>query len=322
MPELTQADAKAERIAPRPDTSSSESSSFVKNVDTKYSREENVRSVMDLIDSLPSHARDISVESLLEFFYRIKGNCLIPYAVVEHPKFAILREATEVLLPQLNTKEVKEMLVAILPSKAIMHDKLSNTIASAMLKRAAAIPFDQIMFLDFIILKYYRKSELSKNYNILRLRLQAMFLSKVEDALDEVDGLENLMKIVAYCQNNAEIIPPKILNRLTTSLLLSEDDEFTVLQISSILMFLANFGKLDEHVEKLLHQTIGLWNKSAVTADDVRVLLKVLAAKEDTIDKEIFRQPEFIRHCVNTVTQQGSSKLLFNIQNSFNKLVS
>lgn len=299
-----------------------ESSSVVQNIDIKYTRQENVKSVVDLIESLPSNANEMTVESLVAFFDRINGNYLIPFRVTEHPKFAILRDATEILLPQLNTKEVKHMLVAILPSKAIMHDKLSNTIADAMLKRAANIPFEQILFVDFIIRKYYKKFELSKNYNILRLRLQAIFLSKVEDELDEVDDLENLMKIVAYCQNNAEIIPPKLLNRLTTSLLLSEDDEFTVMHISSILMFLANFGKLDEHVEKLLHQMFGLWNKSAATADEVQVLLKVLAAKEDTIDKEIYKHPEFIRHCVTIVSQQDNSKLLFSVQNSFNKLVS
>lgn len=274
-----------------------------------------------MINGLPSQTDQISQEALLDFYQQINGRFLITQSVINHPKFSVLLEATENHLPQLNTKELKNLFVAIFPSKAVMYDKMGKVIVEALIKRANYLPFDQIMFLDFILHKYYNLSELSKDYNILRLTLQKMFLSKVEDALDEVKDFEDLMKIISYCENNAEIIPPKIANSVTTSLLLIDDDQFKVRHIQTILIMLASLGKLNEHVEKLHRRMVGLWYQSTITVDQVQVLLKVLAAKRDTIDKDRFKSPEFIRHCVNVVTQQTNKKVSFSVQNSFNRLV-
>lgn len=252
----------------------------------------------------------------------MKGNYLIRPEDLQHPKFEVLREATESLLPEMNTKEVKTILIAILPSKAIMHDKLTTQIVEAMIKRVNYLPFDQVLFVDFMIQKYYHTSELSKDYIILQSKLQTTFLSKIEDELDEYTDLEEIMKVVAYCENNHEIIPSKIVNRLTTSLLLMDDKEFSVMDITSVLIFLANLGKLDEHVEKLLRRMFVLWVQTDVTANQVDILLRVLASKSHTFHKERFTDSEFIRRCVDLVTQKKDRKMLFSVQNSFNKLVS
>lgn len=252
----------------------------------------------------------------------MKGNYLIRPEDLQHPKFELLREATECLLPEMNTRELKNILIAILPSKAIMHDRLTTQIIEAMLKRVTYLPFDQVLFVDFMIQKYYHRSELSKDYILLQTKLQTMFLSKIEDELDEYTDLEEIMKVVAYCENNHEVIPSKIVNLLTTSLLLMDDKEFSVIDITSVLIFMANLGKLDEHVEKLLRRMFVLWAQSDVTANKVDALLRVLAAKFHTLDRERFKDPEFIRTCVNSVTHMKDRKVLFSVQNSFNKLVS
>lgn len=303
-----------------------ESSSFVPDnniVDSKYARSDNRVSLLKLFDSLPSHSKSIrSKEYLIQFYDKIKGNYLITYDVKKHPKFAVLREATEILSPQFDTKELKNVFTAILPSKPIMDDKLGNIIVDALLKRVSYIPFDQILFVDFLMNKYYNISELSKNYNILRLTLQTMFLSKVEDELVKFKEFEDIMKIVAYCENNTQIIPMKIVNSLTTSLLLVEDEQFTVQGLISILIFASNFSKSNEHVRKLLRKTISLWYESPVTAYQVHALLRVLAFKSNAIDTEIFKDPEFIRHCVDIVIQHNGKRISFDIQNSFNIIVS
>ncbi|XP_055313030.1 uncharacterized protein LOC129574689 [Sitodiplosis mosellana] len=301
---------------------SSEPATFIpeKSVDSKYSRSDKNASLVELFNSLPSDPKNVSLQALVEFYDRIKGNYLITNDMKKHPKFAVFREATEILSPQLNTKELKNVFIAVIPSKPVMFDKLGNIIVDALLKRVSYIPFDQIMFVDFILNKYYNVTELSKNYNILRLTLQTMFLSKVEDELAEMKEFEEIMKIVAYCENNSEIIPSKIVNSLTTSLLLVDEDKFTVMDLTSVVIFLSNLGKLNEHVEKLFHKVIGLWYQSPVTANEVQVLLKVLAAKSHTIDKEIFKDSEFIRHCIKIVTQQNEKKISFSVQNSFNRI--
>lgn len=292
------------------------------NVYKKYSFEENNAILTEMLNELPSDPAEISLDALTEFFQRISAHFIITPAVIRHPKFSVLREATQIHLPQLNTKELKNLFVAIFPSKAMMHDKLNKMVVDALVNRVNYLPFDQIIFLDFILHKYYNLTELSKDYNILRLKLQTMFLSKVETALNEMDDFEELMKIVSYCENNAEIIPPKIVNSVATSLLLSDDDKFSVTHITSILIMLAAMGKLNEHVGKLLHKATGLWCQSTVTPAQVQVLLKVLAAKKSTIDRDRFKDLEFIRRCVEVVTQQNDRKLSFSIQNSFNRLVS
>lgn len=276
----------------------------------------------ELLESLPPDPKNVSLEALLEFYENMKGSYLIRPEHLKHPKFNVLRKATESLAQQLNTKELKNVLVALLPSKAVMNDKLTQTVVNAMLERVIYLPFDQILFIDFLIHKYYDLAELSKDYSILRLKMQSMFLSKIEDEFDNFTEFEDVMKIIAYCENNVEIVPSKTVNRLTTSLLLQDDDVFAVTDIISIFIFLANLGKLDGHVEKLMRKVIDLWAQSDVTANEVDVLLRVLAAKSGKINTTHFKDPEFIRKCVNAVIQQDNRKISFSVQNGFNKLVS
>lgn len=309
---------------PEPDSATDESetsSSSVgdRKIESKYIRYERNSTFADLLESLPSDSKYVSVDAFLDFYEHMKGNYLIRPDDLKHPKFRVLREATESFVQEMNTKELKEILVSILPSKAVMHDKLTKIVIDAVLKRVNHIPFDQILFIDFLLNKYYNSSDLSKDYNILRLKLQTMFMLKVEN---ELDGDTDIMKILAYCENNFEIVSSKIVNSLTTSLLLMDDDKFSVMDLTSILIFLANLGELDEHVVKLFRKTLGLWIQAEVTANQVDVLLKVLSAKRNTIDKDRFKDSDFIRKCINLVIQQNDRKVSFSVQNSFNKLVS
>lgn len=282
---------------------------------------DNSAAVIEFLETLPARPEEISLEGLLSLYERIKGSYVFSYNAVRHPKFRVLREATEIHLAQLNTKEIKDMFVAVVPSKSIMHDKLGKIIAEALIKRISFVPFDQIRFVDFMLHKYYKVSELSKDYNILRLTLQTMFLSKIEDEFDGLKSYEETMKSLAFCENNVEIVPTKIVNSLTTSLLLFEDEEFTITDITSVLIFLSNFGKLNEHSEKLLRRMIDLWYQQPVTARNVMVLFKVLANKSNTLDKGIFQETEFIRRCINVVIEQDEGKYAFSVQNSLNKMV-
>lgn len=295
------------------------------NIDNNYSQQKNA-TLIGLIDKLPTDPKNISPGALLDFYEKIKGNFLIPYHVTTHPNFKVLREATEIYLPKFSTKEMNNIFIAILPSKSVMHDKLGKIVVDALLTRVSYMPFNQIIFMDFLILKYYKVTELSPNYNILRLTLQTIFLSKVENELEALDGsdsFKDIMKIVAYCQNNSEIISEKIVNNLTTSLLLTDDEMFTANDIVTILLFLANLGELNDHVEKILRKMITLWYQLPVTANKVQILMKILAAKNSThkIDKGFLMNSEFIRHCVNIVIQQNDIKLSFSVQNSCNRMV-
>lgn len=220
---------------------------------------ENNAFLIEFLDNLPAQADDVSLQGLLELYDRIRGKYLFTNDAIKHPKFNVLREATIAHLPQLNTKEVKGIFVAILPSKLIMYDKLGGKIAEAMIKRASFLPFDQVTFIDFMLRKCYKVDELSKDYNILRLTLQSLFLAKVEDELDGSKSFEDTMKIIAYCDNNSEIIPTKIVNSLTTSLLLADEEQFAITDVTSVLIFLSNFVELNEHIEKLFRKMIDLW---------------------------------------------------------------
>lgn len=302
--------------------SSSNSFSRKRNAGYRLSRKNN-ESLIELLENLPSSPNNITIEVLIEFYVTVKGAYLFSPSIKKHPKYNSLYEATKNHLPQLSTRQIKDVFIAILPSKTIMHDRLGEIISEALVNRAQHIPFEQIVFVDFLINKYYNSKNLSKSFNILRMRLQTLFLTKIEDEMEELDSFEDLMKIVSYCQNNSEIIPSKIINLLTTSLLLADDEHFDINDIKTVLIFLANLGKLNERVEKLLRKMIGLWYKSPVTANDVQTLLKVLAAKNSTnkIDKEFFENLEFIRHCVNIVTEQNNKQITFSVQNSFNKMV-
>lgn len=276
---------------------------------------------MELIEILPSNSKSITKEDLIEFYGKIRLQDSITHKTINHPKFTVLREATVANLSQFNTKELKNLMVAILPSKAVMNDQLGRSIADALIERSTFLPFEQIIFIDFVMRKYYNLSELSSSYNMLRLRLQTLFLMKIEDVLNDNTDFEELMKIVAYCSNNSEIISTKMFNILTTSLLLTDDEKLTVTHIMSCLILLAS-KQLNDHTEKLLNRMILLWRQSNVNATEVQVLLKVLAARKQTIDLKYFKNEEFIRHCVMVVTQQTDRKLSFSVQNFFNRLVS
>lgn len=284
---------------------------------------ENTTKVIELIEALPTNPQHITMADVLNFYDDIRGNYLITSTLITHPKFDLIREATEVFLPQFNTKELANILVTILPCKVLTNDKLSHMIIKALLERANHLPFDRTLFISFILHKYYRISELNEDHTILRLTFQRLFLSKIEDELNDLDDFDVLKKIVAFCNNNVEVITPKIANLITTSLLLiDDDDKFTLSDVISCLNLLASFGKLNEHHKKLLDKMTDLWCQSDVTAPVVRTLLRILSANRNTIDKEQLKGSKLIRHCVNVVTSQTDRNLLFSVQNEFNRLVS
>lgn len=290
----------------------------------KVSSTENRAKVIELIEALPVNPRDITMVDVLNFYANVRGNYLITPAVIGHPKFDLIREVTEAYLRQFNTKELSNILIAILPCKALMNDKLSQTITNALLSRANHLPFEPVLFTSFILHKYYHSEELNKEYSSLRLTLQRVFLSKIEDELNDIDlnDFDVLMQIVGFCNSNVEVISEKIANLITTSLLLIDDDKFTLSDIISCFNLLASFGKLNEHVKKLLDKMNDLWCQSDVTAFEVRTLLRILSANRNTIDKEQFKESKFIRRCVDVVTSQSDRKLLFSVQKEFNRLVS
>lgn len=293
-----------------------------KRFNPKYSYAESREILSDMFDSLPPDSHDITKKALIEFYEKIKGNFLIKHSEIKHKKFAILRAATEKWLTNISTKSLGQIFITLLPSKPVVADKLMKVIVSEMIERAPHLPFDQILFYDFVIRKYYGQKELNENIQILQLKLQTIFLSKIEDELDdESNDFKKTMKILAYCENNNEIVPAKILNKLTTLLLMADDDEFTVTHISSVFIFLANFRGLNSHVEKLFQKMVSLWCQSPVTPKEIQTLFKVLAAKSDTIDTVRFQDTNFIQSCVDVVIQQKDKKLSFGIQNSFNKIV-
>lgn len=316
-------------VAEKWDTSVEKTTAFPLGKTVDYRRmtnAENSAKVIELIEALPSNPHEVTIGDVMNFFDNIKGNYLITTDVVRHPKFDLIRQYTEVFLLQFNTKELQNMLISILPSKALMNDKISEMIVNGLLKRINHLPFEQVLFISFILHKYYRIYELGKDYICLRLSLQRSFLSQIDDKLDDLDDFETLMKIVAFCNNNVEVITPKIANLIATSLLLIDDDEkFDANHITSCLNLLSSMGTLNEHLKKLLHKMVDLWCDLDVTAVDVRTLLKILSANRDIIDKEQLKETRLIRHCVNVVTSDKSRtdrKLLFSIQNEFNRLVS
>lgn len=304
---------------------STDSTTFAhkRSFNPRYSNAESREILSDMLNSLPSDSHEITVKTLLEFYEKIQGNFLITHSEIKHKKFAILRAATEKWLTSISTKSVRQIFITLLPSKPVMSDKLMKVIVAEMIRRAPHLPFDQILFCDFVIRKYYSQTELNENLHILQLKLQTIFLSKIEDELDdESNDFKKTMKILAYCENNNEIVPAKILNKLTTLLLMADDDdEFTVTQISSVFIFLANFRELNPHVEKLFEKMVLLWCQSPATPKEIQTLFKVLAAKSDTIDTGRFQNTNFIQSCVDVVIQQKDIKLSFGIQNSFNKIV-
>lgn len=276
----------------------------------------------DLIDSLPSDPASITKEVLLSFFDMVKTGYLFKPKDVKHPKFEVLCEATEQLLPHLDTKMLTNMFVAILPSKAVMHHEMGKLIADALNKRVSFIPFDQITFIDYLLNKFYDGSELSYTYNELRSRMLTQFLKRVEDELDGFSEFERLMNILAYCEGNSQNIPDKIANAVATSLLIADKDKFTVTNITSVMCFLANHGQLNEHLTKLLHKMTDLWIQLPFSAKEVQILFKLLAAKRKTADKDMFKiQSKFIEHCTNAVIQYNNHELSIHVLSSFNKLV-
>lgn len=305
------------------DSSPKQSSSQQKTVDyRKLSYTDNNSKIMQLIEELPENSKEITMDDVLNFYETIKGTYLISPMVIRHRKFDLIREVTDAHLSQFTTKELSNILVAVLPSKRLMNDNLGQMIVNANIDRVKRQPFNIIVFNSFILHKYYSVSEMNKECILLRSAFQRQFLSQIEEELNNLNDFNELMKIVAFCINNSEVITPKITNLLTTMLLLNDDDKFTTSDILTCFNILALCAKLNGHVVKLLHKMVDLWCKSDVTASQVRVLLKILSANRNTIDKEQFNDSKLIGHCVNVVASEQDRKLLFSIQNEFNRLVS
>ncbi|XP_031621528.1 uncharacterized protein LOC116339655 isoform X2 [Contarinia nasturtii] len=302
----------------------SKSTSFhpkkIENERYSISEDENNRSVLNLFESIPSDAGKFNVKALKSFYHEIRGKYLITKFLTLHPKFDVLRTATKRKLPILDAYEVSDIFISLLPSKVIMFDMISEHIVDALLKNVNHFTFYHMLFLDYLIHKYYSLNELSKSYNILRLTIQTQFLSKIDDELDGLEDYGKLIKILAFCENNVDLIPDKVLNAITTSLLMADNDQFSIENLMSIIIFLANFGQLNEHVQKLLEKSTNLWCQSNVSAKHIEVLFRILKKKRNTINKEMFENTDFIRYCVNVIIQNNDKMTLFAVQNYFNSV--
>lgn len=288
----------------------------------RYAQYDKNRRFTELLDTLPEH---ISVEELVEFYRKISRNFFIRSNDLKYRKFQVLQECTETLLPDLNTAQVSDILIALLPSKAVHQERLMRNTINEMLKRD--LPFGGILMIDFMLHKYYTNfhTELRKDYDNLRMNLQKSFLLKVEHKFKNMQRTTDsklCMKLVSYCMNNIEIIPPKVMNCLTTSLLSLDHANFSVQDITTVLRFISYIRRLDEPTQKLLQTMFDAWIKSEITAHQVDALLQLLVNSDSTADKERFTEPRFIEKCVNVVKQQNDKKVLFNVQNSINQLVS
>lgn len=277
---------------------------------------------MQIIQSLPSDRGIIDKKDLYNTFLRLNEASTFTEDVVCHPNFEKLRRITQYTLPRLRDYEVKDMLVVVLSTQILMDDKLSKIIMNAFLQRISLISLDQIIFLDFILRKYYNLNELNKRYEIFRLTLQTMFLLKVHNEIGEFRNFESMRKIATYIGNNHEIIPSNILNSLTSSLLLADDEQFKVIDIIIILRLLSRFGELNEHVLKLLRKMFNLWCESIPTVNDVKLLSVMLAKNKDIIDKNAFNDKNFIRHCTQVLIKANDYTTSFYVQSNFNHLVS
>lgn len=136
---------------------------FDEKTNSKYSRFDKNRNFTELLETLPSNPKRVNRERLVKFFEITNGKYLIRAGDLEHPKFNVLRMATENLAQQLNARELKDILIALLPSKAVMHKRLTQVVVHRLLDRVTDFPFYHILFIDHLIHRYYKISELSKD---------------------------------------------------------------------------------------------------------------------------------------------------------------
>lgn len=277
---------------------------------------------LKVIESLPTHRQELDSTTILNTFAQFAKMKPMNGDAMDHPNFLMLRRATINSLPTLRSKDIRTILVGILNAEIPADDKLCRATVHALLLRSAFITINDVTFLDFLMRERFNLNHLPKNLETLRLTLQTLFLIKITDELGDFGNFNKFMDIARYAFNNSSIISASTLNALTTSLLLADDNSFETNNLITVIVGLAKFGVLSEHVAKLLKKMYRLWCQSEQKVDEVVCLLKVLAMRKESFDYKLFNDAEFIQHCAQTVIKFNDKNASFYVLDQLNKLVS
>lgn len=254
---------------------------------------------LKIIESLPSNPLDISKEKLLDVYEKLAQEPISDDALL-HDNFNTFIDATKMVLLSPNASSMVHIFNQICRAEIPMFDELSETVATALLRRSASMTVDDIISVDFSLRKYYeREGKLSMLFETLRQATRLAFSAQAKNVhMDKQMDHHRLISILKYLSNNGSLMHDVDIMSLSEQLLLPGDDEFELNEAVCVIVTLSQFPILNEHSKDLLTKMFRIWCSNAKDIRDIHVILKPLfRRKHDVFDLTKFSGPSFVKHC-------------------------
>lgn len=277
---------------------------------------------MEIINSVPSTIDELSVQQMLNIFdelsiFRISDEALT------HENFSTLIDSVKLNESSLSVRQFVEIFMNICDAEVPMYDELNEFIANILLQRCQSLTAHDIVDIDFVVRKHYRRDgRLSKLFDRLRRETRSKFLDKMDDALDKDQSFKRLMRMLKYLDNNRSLMKDYRTIRLTMLLREVFDEEFSKDDAAFVIVASARLPELNECSKELLAKAFRICRNKVKDADEVRAILKLLVEKKAArIDLKSIQDLMFIQHCTKLAIAHENITTVADILHNFNELV-
>lgn len=129
-------------------------------------------SCREIISTLPEIPGILDIRDVCVIFHNLQ-KVNVSEKDIQNPKFQKLLKKSESLISQMTASKLANIATDIMIHKLLIENKINGKIKDALMLKINEVPFERMLFLDFVIFK-------SKSIKTILSNVQEMFLEKVE----------------------------------------------------------------------------------------------------------------------------------------------
>lgn len=275
----------------------------------------------EIMNTLPPESNALSPSDTLNIFRQLSTTSKIhrkinPSSVVEHEKYAVLRQAIKASILYLRTEEKLDILSAIQILSVPGDDDVCHTIHSSVLENILNLSLKEIMMLDTIM----TKGELNPLARELQHNLVDRFNEKTSLCPVRFNYFRQIRRMLKFIGRNRNRIRPEVFVNMQKSAETGNIDICTSYEAMEIMIVLSTFGDRCVYFKTVLEKAFDVWHTGYVSMKMVETVFDYLHSRQKT-QLEMYRNDKFIKKCAEVVMECSDVEKGLAIQKKFNRLV-
>lgn len=250
---------------------------------------------------LPQNAEILDKRTVYAIFQNLQTVNSVTEDDIQHPKFQSLIKRTVSLIPQMTAAELSNITIGIIYHKALQQNEINGEIQDALLPKMHELPFDRMLFLDYIM----HKTKSTNSFETIQRKGQGVFLENVGSFFtNHSNNIQTFANVADYMRKHVKSIPspPHILEQFSNALIAllhTDENRMNIQNIVQIIRLYSNFGELDGQSVQVLNKIVKLWIELNPTLTDVQLLLFLLSGGGSKPDKKAFEESNLIPFIFN-----------------------